>query len=177
MTEAVWELKLRMQVYPTVSQILTHLSLDELAKRLSFVCLISGSHARDVTKFLWPRKGLPICFPVLASHIKMLWSMPALANVFPSGEKATCRTQPRWAEHVCSGHSVLRSHKRTVVSPEPLASLEPSGENATLRTASVCPSSVDEALVMGLIENSASGRYWTGITISVLNSFCLSIAS
>jgi hypothetical protein len=55
------------------------------------------------------------------------------------------------------GVSVAKSQMRTVVSPEPEARALPSGEKATLKTASLWPSRVLEALVIGLILNMASG--------------------
>ena len=107
------------------------MSFDELASLRSSVILINGSHEIEVINFLCPLSGLPIYSPVNASQSKILLSMPPLANVLPSGEKATKSTQPLCPSHVTSGDSVARSHSLTVVSPEAEASLVPSGEKAT----------------------------------------------
>jgi hypothetical protein len=106
-----------------VAQILTVRSLEELASLLSSVILIRGSQEIEVINFLCPLSGKPIYLPVNASHIRMLLSIPPLASVFPSGEKATNRTQPLWPSQVTSGLSVLKSQSLTVVSPEADASL------------------------------------------------------
>jgi len=96
--------------------------------------------------------------------------MPPLARVFPSGEKATKRTQPLCPSQVWAGLSVIKSHKRTVVSPDAEASFDPSGLKAHYKIASEWPSKVVEALVTGLILNMASGLNVNGSTISVLKS-------
>ena len=145
------------------------MSFDELTSLRSSVILINGSHAIEVINFLCPLRGLPIYSPVKASHSKILLSMPPLARVLPSGEKATKSTHPLWPSQVTSGDSVARSHSLTVVSPEAEASLVPSGEKATYKIASEWPSSVLEALVTGLILNIASGLNVSGKTISALN--------
>ena len=174
-TDAVWQPRVLKQLLLEVAQILTVRSFEELASLLSSVILISGSQEMDVINFLWPLSGKPIYFPVNASQRSRLLSIPPLASVFPSGEKATKSTHPLWPSQVTSGLSVFRSQSLTVVSPEAEASLEPSGENATYRIASEWPSKVLDALVTGLILNIASGLNVSGSTISALNkSFCLS---
>jgi hypothetical protein len=83
--------------------------------------------------------------------------MPPEAILVQSGENETKRTQCLWPSQVYIGVSVYRSQIRTVVSPDPDARDLPSGEKATLSTASVCPSRVLLARVIGLILNIASG--------------------
>jgi len=55
------------------------------------------------------------------------------------------------------GVCVKISQTLTVLSPDPVASYFPSGEKVTERIASACPSSVAEALVIGLTLKLASG--------------------
>jgi hypothetical protein len=153
-----------------VDQILIVLSLEEVTSLRSSVILIRGSQAILVMKFLWPFKGFPTCWPVLVSHTIQLLSMPPLANVVPSGAKATNNTQPLWPSQVTYGLSVFRSQSRTVWSPDAEANFLPSGEKAHCKIASECPSSVLDALVTGLILNMASGRKVKGKIISALNS-------
>jgi hypothetical protein len=51
-TDAVWQPMVLKQLKFEVAQILTVRSLELLARRLSAVILINGSHAIEVMKFL-----------------------------------------------------------------------------------------------------------------------------
>ncbi|KAK0702684.1 hypothetical protein B0H67DRAFT_462454, partial [Lasiosphaeris hirsuta] len=64
------------------------------------------------------------------------------ASRWPSGEKATDRTQSRWPSSVWRHCPEAVSQTLTVLSPEPDTSCWPSGEKATDQTQPRWPSSV-----------------------------------
>ena len=177
-TEPVWQLKILRQSWVLVFQMRVCMSLELLAISLSspFWAII-GCQAMLVTNFLWPRRGCPICSPDSASQRYMTLSIPPLATILESGEKATNRTWSLCPSQVCRGHSVERSHRRIVASPAPLAKYLPSGLKAKSRTAPLWPSKVLDALVIGLILNIASGLKRTGMTVSPLYYSFLACAS
>src|SRR5262245_51759448 len=90
-----------------------------------------------------PRRGCPGPVRLLAaddggafylspaiSHNLTASSMPALANVRPSGEKATAAMPLRLPRSVTRSFPDATSHSFTVSSPLPVANVLPSAENA-----------------------------------------------
>ncbi|KAK4073268.1 hypothetical protein Purlil1_13123 [Purpureocillium lilacinum] len=79
-------------------------------------------------------KNARISEPVLASQSRAVLSLDSVTTTFPSGEKATARTQPEWPRRTLRSVPVDASQSRDVQSDDPVASTFPSGEKATART-------------------------------------------
>jgi hypothetical protein len=129
-----------------------------------------GCHARDVTHFLWPVRGLPRQTPVTGSQMRMVLSMDADASFFASGEKLSVSTQLECPTRVLSGICVSGFQVRTVVSPEPDASIVEHGEKTVVRIASAWPGSVAVQRVTERTRNMDCGWYVSATTFSVLVS-------
>ena|SRR2546430_4205 len=92
--------------------------------------------------------------------------MLPVANIFPSGEKATTKTQLVWPLSVRNGVPVSQSHIRAVLSPLPVTIVaDDAGENVAARIASPCPDIDAEHRDTALTLKIACGVYCS-VTVS-----------
>ena len=68
--------------------------------------------------------------PLVVSHSRTTWSLPAEARVVPSGLNATARTQPVWPVSSVRSSPLVVSHSRTIWSLPAEARVVPSGLTA-----------------------------------------------
>jgi len=127
---------------------------------------------------LCPSRTLSRAPSFLASHIRMLQSFSAFANILPSSDYAMTRTRSMWPERgsrasFASSATQIRMRK----SRHAVAMCLPSGENEMHSIASSCFSVATQAPVSvshsftslsspPLAMNRPSGEYWTSTTTS-----------